>query len=277
MSVLSDEFTLSNGVKIPALGLGTWQVPDGDVCVRAGSVALKCGYRHIDTAYAYGNEAGVGAAVYGSGLKREDIFVTTKLPAEIKDAREAEKYLDLSLSALKFGYIDLWLIHAPRPWAEMRSDAPYRYEKENAAIWKVMEAALASGRCRAVGVSNFDAADLENIFAHCSVKPHVNQIRFCIGDAKLGLVEFCRKNGIVTEGYSPLATGRLISDPRLNKIALSYGKTVAQLCLRYLIERGVLPLPKSVHPEYIKDNAELDFVIGKDDLSYLDSLKDFNK
>ncbi len=277
MSVLSDTFTLSNGVKIPALGLGTWQVPDGGVCVRAVSAALECGYRHIDTAYAYGNEAGVGAAVSGSGLKREEIFVTTKLPAEIKDAGAAKKYLDLSLSALNFSYIDLWLIHAPRPWSEMGAGASYRYEKENAAIWKVMEGALKSGRCRAIGVSNFDAADLENIFACCSVKPHVNQIRFCVGDAKLELAGFCSENGIVTEGYSPLATGRILADTRLNKIASDYGKTVAQLCLRYLIERGVLPLPKSVHPKYIKDNTELDFVIEKSDLAYLDSLKDLEK
>lgn len=267
MGILADDFVLPGGAKIPKLGFGTWQIPER-TAYRAVSSALAIGYRHIDTARAYGNEAGVGRAVRDAGRPRGELFVTSKLPAEVKTYRGALQYFDRTMEALGLDYLDLYLIHAPWPWNEIGTD----YRRENVEVWKAMEEIHGSGRCRAVGVSNFGPADLEPILAGCKVKPAANQIEFFIGNTQPDVVEFCREQGILVEGYSPLATGRILGNEAIAALAEDYGVTLPQLCIRYVLQKGVLPLVKSTHEEYMRENAGVDFEIAAEDMRYLDGL-----
>lgn len=268
MSILTDTFRLNNDVRIPKVGFGTWQIPDGPQTYDSVRTALDAGYRHIDTAAAYGNEASVGRAVRDSGVGRDEIFITTKLPAEVKDAGGARKRFDGSAAALDLGVIDLYLIHAPRPWSERGTD----HSAGNIEVWKVFEELLGDGRARSIGVSNFEVADLESLTAATDVIPQANQIRWFVGSTEPETTAWCRDHDILVEGYSPLATGRLLDDDRLAALAEKYGVSVAQLSLRYLLEHDVLPLPKSVTPERIRSNADLDFALSDDDVATLDGL-----
>ena len=268
MSVLTDTFTLSNGLRIPQVGFGTWQIPEGPETYDSVRTALDAGYRHIDTAAAYGNEASVGRAVRDSGIPREELFITTKLKAEIKDAAGARDAFERSTATLDLGLIDLYLIHAPWPWTAIGSD----HRAGNIEVWKVFEELYADQRVRSIGVSNFDVADLESLTAATEVVPHANQIRWFIGNAQPETTAWCDAHDVLVEGYSPLATGRLLDDDRLAALAEKYGVSVAQLSIRYLLEHGVLPLPKSVTPDRIRANAELDFDIAPDDVATLDGL-----
>lgn len=269
MSISNESFVLENGVKIPKIGLGTWQVPNGETAYNSVAFALKNGYKHIDTALAYGNEQSVGSAVRDSGIDRSEIFVTSKLPAEIKNYEEALKKFDVTMENLGLDYIDLYLIHAPWPWHEIGAD----YTKENIEVWKAMEKIYEGGRCRAIGVSNFNVSDLTAIMKNGTIKPFVNQIRYFIGNTQEEITEFCHKNNILVEGYSPLATGAILNNETLAAMAEKYNTTLPQLCIRYVLQKGVLPLPKSTHPEYILKNADVDFEIAEEDMKYLDSLK----
>ncbi len=268
MSVLAETFPLANGVGIPKVGFGTWQIPDGPETYDSVRVALEAGYRHIDTAAAYGNEASVGRAVRDSGIPRDEIFVTTKLRAEIKDAAGARAAFDASVAALDLGAVDLYLIHAPWPWHERGTD----YSAGNVEVWKVFEELYGAGRARSIGVSNFRVPDLESLTAATEVIPHADQIRWFVGHTQPETTAWCRAQGVLVEGYSPLATGRLLDDNRLTGLAEKYGVSVAQLSIRYLLEHGILPLPKSVTPERIRSNARLDFEIAPDDVATLDAL-----
>jgi diketogulonate reductase-like aldo/keto reductase len=268
MSVLTDTFVLSNGVRIPKVGFGTWQIPDGAPTYDSVRTALDDGYRHIDTAAAYGNEASVGRAVRDSGIARDELFITTKLRAEIKDTAGARAAFERSTTALDLGVIDLYLIHAPWPWSDQGSD----HRAGNIEAWKVFEELYGDERVRSIGVSNFDVADLESLTGATEVTPHANQIRWFIGNTQDATTAWCREHDVLVEGYSPLATGRLLDDERLGTIAEKYGVSVAQLSIRYLLEHDVLPLPKSVTPERIRLNTELDFEIAPDDLADLDAL-----
>jgi diketogulonate reductase-like aldo/keto reductase len=268
MSALTDTFSLANGVQIPGVGFGTWQIPDGQETYDSVRVALDAGYRHIDTAAAYGNEASVGRAVRDSGIAREDLFITTKLKAEIKDTQGARAAFERSTAALDLGVIDLYLIHAPWPWSDMGSD----HRAGNIEAWKVFEELYGDGKVRSIGVSNFVVPDLESLTAATDIVPHANQIRWFIGNTQPATTAWCKEHDVLVEGYSPLATGRLLEDDRLAAIAEKYGVSVAQLSIRYLLEHDVLPLPKSVTPERIRLNAELDFEIAPDDLTALDAL-----
>jgi len=265
----TDFFTLANGVKIPAIGFGTWQVPSGDITYNSVKEALKAGYRHIDTAQAYGNEASVGQAIRDSGIDRSEIFVTSKLPAEIKRYDRAVRHAEFTMKKIGLEYIDLYLIHAPWPWTEIGTD----YTKENIEVWKAMEEFYESGKTRSIGISNFNVKDINAILDNCRIRPMVNQIKLHIGHPQEEITEHCRKNGILVEGYSPLATGRLLNSPEIAGIAKKYGKSVAQLSIRYVLQKGALPLPKSTHPEYIRQNLDVDFEISVEDMQYLDSLK----
>jgi diketogulonate reductase-like aldo/keto reductase len=262
-------FTLSNGIKIPAVGFGTWQIPGGDPAYNSVATALKTGYRHLDTAYAYGNEASVGQAIRDSGIDRNEIFVTSKLPAEIKDYDKAMRYADKTISNTGLDYIDLYLIHAPWPWNEMGAD----YTKENIKVWKAMEDFYIGGRTRSIGISNFGIKDIDGILETCRILPMVNQIRMHIGHSQPEVNDHCRKNGILVEGYSPLATGRLLNNTDIAEVAKRYRKSVAQLSIRYVLQKGALPLPKSTHAEYIKQNFDVNFEISPEDMLYLDGLK----
>ena len=266
--IVNETYTLSNGVKIPKVGFGTWQSKSGEEAYNSVLWALEAGYRHIDTAYAYGNEESVGKAIKDSGVKREDIFVVTKLPAEIKSYDGAMKHFESSLKALGTGYIDLYLIHAPWPWTEVGKDCT----EGNIEVWKAFCGLYKSGKVKSIGVSNFHPENIEPLIKATGVKPMVNQIRYFVGNTQEKVSEYCIRNGILIEAYSPLATGELLENGTLDPLAKKYAKSVAKICLRYCLQKGVLPLPKSTHRERIFDNTDLDFEISKEDMAYLDSL-----
>lgn len=262
------DFILENGVKIPGIGLGTWQSSPEDV-YQAVLWALKAGYRHIDTAYNYGNEEAVGRAILDSGIKREEVFVTTKLAAEFKSYDEAMAKFEESNKNLGLGYIDLFLIHAPWPW----SDVGKNLMKENVEVWKAFIELQKQGKVKAIGVSNFHAEEIQRLIFETNVKPAVNQIRFFIGNTQEPVTKYCQDNGILIEAYSPMATGNILENEELQKIAKKYNTTSAKICLQYCVQRETIILPKSIHEERIKDNLVLPFTISKEDMDYLNSLK----
>lgn len=268
---------LANGVEIPRIGFGTWQIENGDEAYQAVSEALKAGYRHIDSAIGYGNEESVGRAIRESDINRREVFVTTKIPAEVKTYEEAKNCIEQSLKKLQTNYIDLFLIHAPRPWAEMQGGAiTNRYFDENLAVWRALEEAYSAGKIHAIGVSNFDVEDMKNIVDNCKILPMVNQILFYVGFDQRdvsSVFDYCLKHGIVIEAYSPLATGKVLNDRVLLEIAEHYHKTPAQVCIKYCIQKGAIPLPKSTHVLRIKENLDIDFEITDEDMERLDLIK----
>jgi len=273
MSVLTEHYTLATGAPIPKLGFGTWQTPDA-VAPGAVRVALRVGYRHIDTARAYANESGVGKGVRASGIPRDQLFVTTKIPAEIKTYEKAVQSIKTSLAELQLGPVDLLLIHAPKPWPEMFQPGAKRYFDENAAVWRAMVEAFERGDAAAIGVSNFDVEDIENITSHSEVVPAANQIEFRIGHQQEAIVAYCQARGILIEAYSPIGTGELLDNTEIAAVAARYGKSVAQVCIRYALQKGTLPLPKSVHDEFIEQNTQVDFEISDADMVVLDAIED---
>ena len=266
--IKNEFFELHNGVKIPAIGFGTWQVKDGNEAYESTLWALEAGYRHIDTAHAYGNEASVGKALRECGIAREEIFVTTKLPSHIKTFDGAKEHFYESLNSLGLEYLDLYLIHAPWPWSNIGEDCT----EGNIEAWRAMIDLYNEGKIRAIGVSNFAVKDIEAIVNATGVKPTVNQIRYFIGNRQDAITDYCQANGILIEAYSPLATGEIANHEKLADTAKKYGVSIAQLCIRYCIEKNTLPLPKSVHKERIIANIALDFHIEKEDMDYLDSI-----
>ncbi|WP_419818236.1 aldo/keto reductase [Glaciibacter flavus] len=270
MPILTEHRSLANGVEIPVLGFGTWQIPDGDDAYDAVSAALEVGYRHIDTARAYGNEASVARAIADSGIARDDIFLTTKLPAEVKSYDGALKSFETTMDALGMDHVDLYLIHAPWPWNEQGAD----YRSGNAEAWRAMTEIQQSGRARAIGVSNFEVADLEALASSSDVIPQVNQIRFFVGNTQDAVTRYCRENGILVEAYSPLATGSILDDEDVQAIAGQYDRTVAQLCIRYALQKDTVPLPKTTNADRMRENADIDFEISGDDMATLDAIRD---
>jgi len=272
MEILKDTYTLNNGIKIPKIAFGTWQMPNDNVGYNSVAFALKTGYIHIDTARVYGNEEIVGKVIKDSGIDRQSIFVTKKLPAEIKTYDEAMTTFERSLKELGLDYIDLYLIHAPWPWSDRGSD----HMDGNIEVWKAFEEIYKSGRVKSIGVSNFNISELQKLMDNTDIVPAVNQIKFHIGDTKEELTKFCEDNGIIIEAYSPLATGRILDNEEIKQMADRYDKTVAQICIGYTLQRGTITLPKSVHEEYILENADVDFEISEEDMKFLDSLKDID-
>ena len=268
--------TLSNGNKIPVLGLGTWFIDD-DKADKAVVSAVKIGYRHIDTAQAYGNERGVGAGIRACGVEREELFVTSKVAAEAKTYAAAAESIDESLEKMGLPYIDLMLIHSPQPWAEWRADR--RYFEENIQVWKALEDAYAAGKIKAIGVSNFLVDDLGNLLAHCTIKPMVNQLLIHIGNTPAELIEYCKAHGIVVEAYSPIAHGEALKNETIAAIAQKYGVSAPQLCIKYVLNLGTVALPKTCNPEHMRTNAELNFKISDEDMQTLKALdfKDYGE
>lgn len=270
--VLDEVFKLSNGVRIPKVALGTWQTPN-DVAADAVVAAIDAGYKHIDTAVVYGNEVGVGAglkaALEKTGIHRESIFLTTKVPAEVKSYKGAEQSIQESYERLATPHIDMMLIHWPKPWIEMKDPNAPSYNAENLEVWRAMEAAYDVGKIRCLGVSNFSIDDIKNIQDNCKVQPVVNQIRVHIGHVPLELIEYCRYNGIRVEAYSPNATGRLMNVPAVCEMAKKYGVSVPQLANRFCLQLNLVTLPKSTHAERIRENGSLDFEISAADMEQL--------
>jgi diketogulonate reductase-like aldo/keto reductase len=269
--IVDERYKLNNGQRIPKVALGTWQVSDDEAEAVVES-SIAAGYRHIDTAIAYGNEAGVGrgirAAMDSLGLHRESIFVTSKIPAEVKTHEGTVACIQESMDRLDCFHVDMMLIHAPKPWAEMGKPGN-NYYAENLEVWKALEDAYAAGKFRAIGVSNFDVDDLKNIMDECTVMPAVNQVRVHIGHVPYEIIEFCEQNGILVEAYSPNAHGNLANVPVICQMAAKYDVSVPQLASRFILQLGLLPLPKSTHGERILQNADLDFEIMPADMAEL--------
>ncbi|MFV8210576.1 aldo/keto reductase [Streptococcus pluranimalium] len=264
-----ETYILSNGVTIPKLGFGTWQIPDGDEAYQAVSHALKVGYTHIDTAQAYKNEASVGRAIADSGVARKDIFLTTKVWNSNHSYDLAKASIEESLQKLGVDYIDLLLIHWPNPKA-FRDN----WKEANAETWRAMEEFYEAGKVRAIGVSNFMQHHLEALFETAKVKPMVNQILLAPGCPQDELVAFCRQEDILLEAYSPLGTGAIFKNELANELADKYGKSVAQIALRWSLQKEFLPLPKSVTPKNITSNLDIfDFVISDEDEDKLDTVQ----
>lgn len=273
MKQLKEVFTFSNGLEIPAIGLGTWQMSPEEA-EQMTAYALNNGYIHIDTARTYGNEEGVGKGMKASGVNREDFFLTTKVSAFSKTYDEAKKDIEDSLTALDTEYLDLVIIHAPRPWDKMHSDGPIEklYFEENLQVWRALEEAYEAGKVKAIGVSNFEIDDLVNLLENVKIKPMLNQIKYHIGFRDEQLVQYCQENDIIVEAYSPIGTGKLLNNPDIQTIADKYNKSTAQIAIRYCYQKGLVVLPKSVHEEYVDNNADLDFEILAGDMDYLNRL-----
>ncbi|NUS92367.1 MAG: aldo/keto reductase [Nocardia sp.] len=269
MSILTETYALSNGVEIPKLGLGTWFIDD-DKAAAAVESALGIGYRNIDTAQAYGNERGVGDGVRGSGIPREELFVSTKLAAEIKDYDRAVAAIDESLATLGLDHVDLMLIHSPQPWNDFRGGD---YAEGNREAWRALENAYRAGKLRSIGVSNFERHDLDNILSACTVTPQVNQLLVHAGNTPTELIAYCEDNNILVEAYSPIAHGEILHNPDIAAMADRYGVSVAQLCIRYTVQLGTVSLPKTANPDHMRSNARLDFEITDDDMDVLRTLR----
>ncbi|MDR2515696.1 MAG: aldo/keto reductase [Christensenellaceae bacterium] len=266
---LTDSFTLSNGVKIPCVGFGMWQTPNGEVAVNSALSALQLGYRHIDTAEGYGNEESVGLALKQSGLKREEVFVTSKLNNPLHGYEKTHAAFKESLQKLGIDYLDLFLIHWPNPIA-FRSN----WQEANAGTWKAFEELYKDGKLRSIGISNFHPHHIEALMQTATVAPQVNQIRLCPGDTQEKVVEYCRARDILLEAYSPLGVGAIFEVPEMKALAAKYGRSIAQICIRWSLERGYLPLPKSVTPSRIEENTKVfDFELDPADVELIANLK----
>ncbi|HWK66387.1 MAG TPA: aldo/keto reductase [Rhizobiaceae bacterium] len=268
--VLEETFTLANGVRIPKLGLGTWRIAN-DETAKVVREAIEIGYRHIDTAQAYQNEQGVGSGLRASGVRRDQVFVTTKLVAECKSFAEARDRIDGSLQKLELDHIDLMLIHSPQPWAEFREGK--HFLEGNLDAWRALEEAYREGKLRAIGVSNFEQADLDNLFDNGAVAPMVNQVLAHVGSTPFDLIEYSRSKGMLVEAYSPVAHGAVLDSADLGALAKKYSVSIAQLCIRYCLQLDLLPLPKTVNPAHMRDNAGVDFVISEGDMNTLKGLE----
>lgn len=265
--------TLNNGAVIPQFGLGVYQINGDEATRKACLEAFDIGYRHIDTAQAYQNEAGVGEGVRTCGVKRSELFVTSKVAAEHKSYEAASRSIDETLRVTGLDYLDMMIIHSPQPWAEWRGAK--RYFEENKEAWRALEDAYKAGKLRAIGVSNFLVDDLESLLPSCTIKPQVNQVLAHIGSVPEAVVDFSEKQGILIEAYSPIAHGKILDAAEIKTAAQKYGVTPAQLCIRYTLQRGFVSLPKTANADHMKSNAEVDFEITKEDMASLSALKNF--
>lgn len=265
MERLTDTFTLKNGYQIPCVGFGTWQTPAGETAVMAVREAIQAGYRHIDTAAVYKNEVGVGEGIRTSGIPREELFVTSKVWNAQRGYEKTLAAFEKTLSDLQLDYLDLYLIHWPAS-ASQYAD----WEQINRETWRAMTELYKAGKIRAIGVSNFLPHHLHALM-ETEVPPMVDQIEFHPGQMQEETVAFCKDHGIVVEAWSPLGTGRMLGDPMLQETAARYGKSVAQLCIRWALQNGILPLPKSITPSRIRENTQVfDFVITDEDMAAID-------
>jgi diketogulonate reductase-like aldo/keto reductase len=275
--ILQETFSLANGLKIPKLGFGTWMIPD-DEAAQVVKNAVDTGYRHIDTAQAYENERGVGEGIRVSGVSRSDLFVTTKLAAECKRYMEAKARIDGSLSALGVDYVDLMIIHSPQPWSQFRQGE--HFFEGNLEAWRALEEAYNAGKVRAIGVSNFEREDLDNIIDNGSVAPMVNQILAHVSNTPFDLIDYTQGKDILVEAYSPVAHGEILKNRELAALAAKYGVTTAQLCIRYCLQLGMVPLPKTVNPSHMRSNAAVNFEISDSDMQTLknaEPIKDYGE
>ena len=265
---LTDCFELSNGVKIPCIGLGTWQT-DHETTINAVVSAVKSGYRLIDTAAAYGNEASVGTGIRESGIDRKDIFITSKLRNAHHGYESTLEAFERTIARLGVDYLDLYLIHWPNP-LHYRSIG----EKATAATWKAFEELYRAKKIRAIGVSNFMPHHIDALMKTAEILPMVNQLRLCPGVKQPEIVKYCQEKGILVEAYSPLGTGAIFDVPEMKSLAEKYGKSIGQICLRWSLQMGFLSLPKSKSSARIKENTEIfDFELSEEDMVKIGSME----
>lgn len=262
---LTDTFVLPNGVEVPCIGYGTFQTPSGEMTRACTKMAIEAGYRHIDTAFAYGNEASVGEGIRDSGIKREEIFIATKHWVTERGYEKTIAAVDTSLKNLGLDYLDLYLVH----WPCVEKCSP-QWKEINAETWRGIERMYQEGKIRAIGVSNFEKKHLEALDETAIIKPMVNQIEFHPGYTQMENVRYCQDRGMLVEAWSPLGSGAVLKNEELAVIAAKYDKSVAQLCVRLALQCGLLPLPKSTNPLRTVQNAEVfDFVIADEDVQSL--------
>ncbi len=262
---------LNNGVQIPQLGLGTWFIHD-DNAAEAVRAAAEIGYRHFDTAQAYGNERGVGEGVRTCGIKRDELFVVSKVAAEHKTYDSAKQSIDETLLKMGLDYLDMMIIHSPQPWVNV-NQSDDRYVEGNREAWRALEDAYNDGKLKAIGISNFQIGDIESLVETAKIKPAVNQILLHISNTPSELVNYCKANGIAVEAYSPIAHGEILNQPEIKAMADKYGVSVPQLCIRYTLQLGTVSLPKTADPEHMKTNAQVDFEISAEDMKVLENFK----
>jgi diketogulonate reductase-like aldo/keto reductase len=269
MNKLTDTFTLSNGVEIPCVGFGTWQTPDGETAIHSVKKAIESGYRHIDTAATYKNEAGVGEGVHISGVHRKDLFITSKLWNSDRGYDKTIAAFNESLRLLGTHYLDLYLIHWPASENQFEN-----WNDINLDTWRAITDLYKEGKIKAIGTSNFMPHHLESLM-QTEVKPMVNQIEYHPGYTQDETVKYCQENNILVEAWSPLGSGRVLDNDTLKNIANQYNKTVAQICIRYALQHNILPLPKSVTDERIEANTNVfDFEITDEDMKTIDAMED---
>jgi diketogulonate reductase-like aldo/keto reductase len=269
---VAKSYTLSNGIAIPSIGFGTWQIPNGTEAYESTLAALKSGYRHIDTAAAYGNEESVGQAIKDSGIDRKSVFITSKLKAELKGYQTAKMEFEKTIRKLGVDFLDLYLIHAPKPW-NVHSDGT-EYTTQNIETWKAFIDLYKEGKIKAIGVSNFRPEHLKPIIEATGFVPHVNQIFLCPGALQRETVAYSQPLGILTEAYSPFATGRLFKVETMQQMAEKYQRSLAQIAIRWSLQRNMLPLPKSVTKERIANNFQVwDFEILESDMAIIDEIQ----
>ena len=257
-SMLNSKITLNNGIELPILGLGTWELKRND-CLQAVKWALEAGYRHIDTATLYGNEKQVGIAIKESGIPREEIFITTKVWDSDQGYEKTLTALDKSLNNLDTSYVNLYLIHWPR---ELRNET-----------WRAMENLLDEGKVWAIGVSNFSIHHIDDIIDNSSTIPAVNQIQITPFNYKRDLIDYCKNNQIAVEAYSPLTHGKQLNNPKLISIAQKYEKSTAQVLIRWGLEHNFIEIPRSRSEKHIYENIDVfDFSLSDDDMTFLDNL-----
>lgn len=269
---ISDTYTLSNGVKMPGLGFGTWQSAAGNTTVNAVKNAIKAGYRNIDTAAAYHNEKSVGEGIRQSmeecGIKRDELFISTKLWNDHRGYDLTMKAFESSMNELGLEYLDLYMIHWPAV-EKWHTD----WREINRSTWKAFEELYRDGRIKAIGVSNFLAHHVQALMEDGEIAPMVNQIEYHPGFGQIDSADFCQKHGIIVQAWSPFGTGDVLKNAVLSEIAGKYGKTTAQICLRWLVQKNIVPLPKSVHEERIFSNTEIfDFQLSETDMQKIDEI-----
>lgn len=268
--IINENFTLQNGVEIPKLGLGTWFIND-DEAAQAVIEAVKLGYRHIDTAQAYQNERGVGEGIRNADVDRESLFVTTKLAAEVKTYDEAVASINSSLETMGLDYIDLMIIHSPQPWEEFNGND--RHAEGNREAWRALEEAYKAGKLRAIGVSNFEPEDIDNLLEGSTIAPMVNQILVHVTNTPKETIAYCQNKGILVEGYSPVGHGELLKNQEIAEMADKYGVSIPQLGIRYDLQLGIVVLPKTANPKHMQSNADVDFVISDEDMETLANME----
>jgi len=262
-------YTLSNGLQIPSIGFGMWQTPDDETGVNAVASAIKAGYTHIDTAQAYGNEACVGKGIEHAHAKREELFITTKIWNPNHRYDLVLSSVEESLKKMHTSYIDLLLIHWPNPLSYRD-----RWQDANKETWKAMEELYEAGKVKAIGISNFRRHHIDALLESANIKPMVNQIRLCPGETQDDVVAYSRENGMILEAYSPLGTGKIFSVPQMQVLSEKYGRSIAQICIRWSLQMGFLPLPKSVTPSRIEENLKVfDFELSDEDVRLIADLK----